>query len=429
MEQTAFTNLRDLVRAFARAMNLISPEVANHHEKVALLAGALAEELQMSSREQQLAFFGALLHDIGAVTLSGNRKLALAEVESNAAFLAKAGSALLRMNPVTAQLSDVVFLRQSPWRALRGSLPLVGKKWMLSQVVHLADTVSLLLEGEETALNRVGYIRECIRRTAGYDEYCPEVLEAFESLCRRDDVWLYVRYHPECFLRFVPADKGISLDETIRITELIGHVIDFRSPFTAMHSAGVAASAETLAELAGMSRNECKMMRVAGSLHDLGKLKIPKEILEKPGKLTDEEFNTIKEHAYFTYMLLKDIQGFEQIAVWAAFHHEKLNGRGYPFRLEGAELPLGARIMAVSDIFSAITEDRPYRRGMEREQAVRVLRENAAAEALSGNVTELLIANFDAVNAARERASREAGKRYYASIQEKQLPEGQEAKA
>ena len=128
-------------------------------------------------------------------------------------------------------------------------------------------------------------------------------------------------------------------------------------------------------------------------------------------------------------MLLKDIQGFEQIAVWAAFHHEKLNGRGYPFRLEGAELPLGARIMAVSDIFSAITEDRPYRRGMEREQAVRVLRENAAAEALSGNVTELLIANFDAVNAARERASREAGKRYYASIQEKQLPEGQEAKA
>jgi len=417
MEQQ-FTNMRDLVRGFAGAMNLISPEVEDHHQKVAYLAYRLAEAAGLSPAERRMTLYAALLHDIGAVTLKTDRRLTLAEVESDAAFLAKAGSALLRMHPMTERLSEVVGMSQSPWQRLTQlALPLRGPL-LQGQLVHMADTITLLLSEEGSVLNQVGHIRECIGRT-GKREFGPQALEALDSLCRRDDVWMDVLYRPDRFLDDIPASRAVSLDETIRMAELVSHVIDFRSPFTAMHSAGVAASAEALARLSGMSQSECKMMRIAGSLHDLGKLKIPREILEKPGRLTDGEFNQIKEHAYYTYVLLKDIRGFEQICEWAAFHHEKLNGTGYPFRLKAEQIPLGARIMAVADVFSAITEKRPYRDGMPRERAVAVLRENAAAGALAESLVELLAAHYDEIDAARDEASRAAGKRYFASIEAK----------
>ena len=161
-----------------------------------------------------------------------------------------------------------------------------------------------------------------------------------------------------------------------------------------------------------MSEQECKYMRIAGLLHDIGKMKVPKEILEKPGKLTDEEFNIIKEHAYYTHLILSDISGFEQVTQWAAYHHEKLAGNGYPFHLAEDEIPFGSRIMAVADVFSAITEERPYRKGMDREKVIEVLRGDAARGALSGKIVELLVDNFDMINEKRDAASRKASRRY-----------------
>ena len=153
--------------------------------------------------------------------------------------------------------------------------------------------------------------------------------------------------------------EPVSLDKTVELTVVLSRIIDYRSAFTAMHSAGVAASATALARLSGMDEDECKMMRIAGLLHDIGKLKVPRAILEKPGKLTEEEFNIVKEHPYYTRLNMMNLEGFEKIANWAAFHHEKLNGKGYPFHLDASSLDTGARIMAVADIFSAITEVRP----------------------------------------------------------------------
>lgn len=120
-------------------------------------------------------------------------------------------------------------------------------------------------------------------------------------------------------------------DEIIELTKIFANIIDFRNPFTATHSAGVAKTAEKLAELAGFSENECKMMLVAGYLHDLGKLAVSKSILDKPGNLDPGERNVIRSHAFYTYRLLQAIKGFEIINKWASFHHEKLNGKGYSF--------------------------------------------------------------------------------------------------
>ena len=109
------------------------------------------------------------------------------------------------------------------------------------------------------------------------------------------------------------------------------------------------------------------------------------------------------------------MEGFEEIADWAGFHHEKLNGRGYPFHLDGSFLSLGSRIMTVADIFSAITEERPYRKPMSREQAMRIMWENVERGDICGEIVELLDENYDAVNEARRKRSEEAGARYFAA--------------
>lgn len=202
-------------------------------------------------------------------------------------------------------------------------------------------------------MNRAAHLNDLLRN-GREREFSPESLEALRLLSGREDVWLEMMYRPECYQELIHDDHFLSLDDVVEWTRFMSKVIDFRSPFTAMHSAGVAATAYKIAELSGMSEDECKMMRIAGYLHDVGKLKIPDEILEKPGKLSDEEYNIMKEHAYYTWVLLKDITGFELIAEWAAHHHEKLNGRGYPFHLCHNELSFGARIMTIADIFSAL---------------------------------------------------------------------------
>ena len=200
------------------------------------------------------------------------------------------------------------------------------------------------------------------------------------------------------------------------MTGFVSKLIDFRRPFTAMHSAGVAESAVFLARKAGMSEEECARMRIAGNLHDIGKLRVPREILEKPGKLTDREFNIMKEHAYYSYRILSRVSGFEDIAAWAAFHHEKLDGSGYRFHLDKAKIPLGSRIMAVADIFSATTEDRPYRKGMEKERVVNILRKDADREKLSKEIVELLVMHYDEINECRNRSSKAASEKYQEAL-------------
>ena len=285
----------------------------------------------------------------------------------------------------------------------------------LSGIIQLADGVALMVKPDSPVLNQVDKIMAAARRGAG-DLYAPKAVEALEKLADSERIWLELAYSSDRIADELMTEGEADLDTIMQVAKLIGMIIDFRSPFTAMHSAGVAASARALAKLAGMNTQECDKMEIAGSVHDLGKIRTPSEILEKPGKLTAEEFNVMKEHAFFSDLLLSRVGGFNEIRGWAALHHEKLNGKGYPYHLKAGEIPLGAQIMAVADVFSAITEDRPYRKGMPEDKVKAILRENAQRGELSKLITDLLIANFDAVNAARDQASQEAGGRYFRTM-------------
>lgn len=408
-----FTTKRDILGAFANAMNLISPEVENHHEKVAYLSYRLAEAMGMDEQQRIHAVAGGLLHDIGGVLKQGS--ISLPELEQSAGQMAATGASLLRAFPLTSPFAGVVRESQTPWERLKKLPSNLMAPFKIGHIIHLADAVTLLLDDTRPVLNQIEPIREMIS-SGGASEFSPEVLSAFEKLCRRESVWMDVMYRPQRFLDLTADNRWVTLDETVKLTEFMSKIIDFRSPFTAMHSAGVAAASTALAELVGMSEDECKMMRIAGYLHDIGKLKIPDEILEKPGKLTDEEFNVMKEHAYYSWIILKDIQGFEQIAPWAALHHEKLNGNGYPFHFPGSELTLGSRIMTVADIFSALTEDRPYRRSMDKEKVMDILSKDARNGLLSEPVVALLNSHYDAINERRDKESKAASKKYQESL-------------
>ncbi|WP_230369877.1 HD-GYP domain-containing protein [Paludibacterium denitrificans] len=141
------------------------------------------------------------------------------------------------------------------------------------------------------------------------------------------------------------------MSELKQLAEIFSRIVDAKSPFTAQHSLGVSQLARFLAERMGVSRRIATNWKFVSLLHDLGKLRVPDEILDKPAKLDPNERWVINTHSFETFQILRNIKGFEEIAPWAAYHHEEPGGTGYPFHLHGETLPLEARILRVSDIF------------------------------------------------------------------------------
>ena len=411
-----FTNMRSLTASLAEALNLIDPSIENHHQQTAYLAYMIAQAAGYDEALLQQTVSTALVHDIGFITIE--KPKGVAEIERQAQRFAQIGANLIAEFPNSGEVADIVRYCQSSWRELTGLAEGAAEKHhttRVASIVHLADTVSTMLRKDIPILNQVKGIREAVNGLRG-TEFSPEAVDAFLRASENEFVWMDLRYNPQFLGFFVGEMRSVSLDETIVLTRVISRVIDYRSAFTAMHSAGVAASAEAQARLAGMSADECKMMRIAGHMHDIGKLKVPRAILEKPGRLTDEEFNIIKEHPYYTRLNTMNVEGFEKITQWAGFHHEKLNGKGYPFHIGADMLDTGSRIMAVADIFSAITEVRPYRAGMTREQALGVLNDNVRAGGIDGDLVALLGEHYEEIDRLREEVSRTEGARYYESI-------------
>jgi HD-GYP domain-containing protein (c-di-GMP phosphodiesterase class II) len=172
-----------------------------------------------------------------------------------------------------------------------------------------------------------------------------------------------------------PSDLLLVADDERldRIAEAFGRVIDAKSPFTARHSERVAEIAVGIGGVLGFDAVAQRDLLRAGLLHDIGKLAISNLILDKPGKLTDDEFVKVKEHPAYTLQILERAPCFAPIAPLAANHHERLDGSGYPLGLDGDALDLPMRALAVADVYEALTADRPYRGPLPAEKALDIV--------------------------------------------------------
>ena len=160
------------------------------------------------------------------------------------------------------------------------------------------------------------------------------------------------------------------------VINALSYTVEARDPYTAGHQKRVTAIAAAIAKELQLSPDQVRAIEMAGMIHDLGKIAIPAEILSKPGRISETEFNLLKIHPQVGYDILKDIRFSMPIADIVLQHHERINGQGYPRSLEGSEILLEARIIAVADVVEAMSSHRPYRPALGLDKALDEIKKN-----------------------------------------------------
>ncbi|HUJ70342.1 MAG TPA: HD domain-containing phosphohydrolase [Syntrophorhabdales bacterium] len=394
MQRTVSVNLGNLVLSLSDAMDLASPLLAQHQHRTAFVVSELGRAAVLPDERLENAFMAALLHDVGALSLE--EKIALHNWESNRTDEhCIRGQTLLETVPWLKEAAALVRFHHTEWQ--RFEEPISSPLVFDSQLLFIADYLERLIDRNRYILHQHEEILSKLRRLAGASVHS-DMVDLMETSCVREEFWLDL-----CSPRLysVLLNEGpfrrteIGLAKISLIAELFRNIIDFRSRFTAAHSSGVATAASFLSRIFGLTEHETALLEVAGNFHDIGKLVIPNSILEKPGPLTKEETAVMKSHAYYTYSVIRSIGGIKDVAEWAAYHHERLDGSGYPFHCTADELSTGARIVMVADIFTALAEERPYKKGMSRREITDILSELSRRELLDPKIVTLLLENHE----------------------------------
>ncbi|EUC01430.1 metal dependent phosphohydrolase [Rhizobium sp. CF080] len=220
--------------------------------------------------------------------------------------------------------------------------------------------------------------REVIRRAGTW--FDPALVAAFKKVSARPDFWAALAA-PDLAERLATSfgDDGAYLvddDYLDDVAAAFADVVDSKSPFTAGHSRRVALFTDMIAEELGMPEEERRYLRRAALLHDIGKLGVSNQILDKPGKLDDAEFAVVRSHPGLGEDILSKISAFQELARLAGAHHERLDGRGYPRGLIGEAICPLTRILTTADIFDALTADRPYRAAMPVSKALDIMKQD-----------------------------------------------------
>ncbi len=240
-----------------------------------------------------------------------------------------------------------------------------------SQIALLAQVADVFFMSE----GRAAAVREIEARVMSW--FDPTLVDVFSALAEDDMFWaaLAAPDLPSRVLALEPSDIRRSADDAYLDDIALGFakVIDAKSPFTSGHSERVAVFADLIAEGLGQPLNMRRSLRRAALLHDIGKLGISNSILDKPGKLSTEEFAAVKMHPVYSGEILSGIGALKDLADVGVGHHEKLDGTGYPFGLKAPQIALPTRIVSVADVFDALTAERPYRGPMPVSVALSIM--------------------------------------------------------
>ncbi|SPD76364.1 conserved hypothetical protein [uncultured Desulfobacterium sp.] len=406
-------NIFDMVTSIARVVDMMSPAIGNHNLQVSYLAYRMGEGLGLAVEDRNELLVAGALHDIGAFSLKEWNDLLEFECTMPGRH-SLAGYFLLKDFKPFSSVSEMIRYHHVPWKDSDNFSTTVQSVPLGSHIIHLADRISVRIEKAKPVLGQVPDICDAISAGRNKD-FAPQAVDIMLDLASHDYIWMELSsdFLEKILQRnFMNRTRELVIDEFLDFATLICRLIDFKSEFTATHSTGVATTAVEIARLCGFSKYECKLIKIAACLHDLGKVAIPSEILEKKGKLSESEWHVMRSHAYYSYQILEPFDALGAVCSWGTLHQERLNGTGYPFGYKVDELPLGARIMAAADVFTAITENRPYRAGMDKKSAIAVLTSMATNGELDQVIVNLILKNYDEINQIRDASQHEATKNF-----------------
>lgn len=420
--------LSEILAAMSSALDLTEGQEPGHTVRTCIIGMRLAEELDLSAFDR-VALYGALLLKDSGCSGNSHRVAELLNADSPARprlALPDARSVRVRLTSLIRRTSDPsgapalsrgergegIALRlgfstatgeairgiDEHWDGSGGPDGLIGHEIPLfSRIIKLAQSVDAYCSqrGLPAAMRMA---RE--RSGTWFDPSLARIVRSW----REDSDWwdrlhsdeatsIAISLEPQQHTRYVD-DKG--LDE---VSRAFAEIIDSKSPFTYQHSTNVAKYARAVAFELGFERQEVRVLNRAALLHDVGKLGISSRILDKAGPLTPDERSEMQRHPLYTWEILQGVGAFQGFARTAALHHEKLDGSGYPWGVRAEELDLPARILCVADMYEALTANRPYRAGLGRETALKIIREGSgkhvcpvAAEALAEATRHLKVA-------------------------------------
>ena len=376
-----------------RALNLVDPRLIDHGIRVALAFNAMLElEGGYGPQLRQKLCIVALLHDVGAYRTEEIDKLVAFETDSvwqHAIY----GYLFLRELSPLGRWSQIVLYHHMPFRQKEAA---AADILHLAQLLHVADRADVFLINQGA---RPGSLQEHLRARRG-SLFAPRAVGLFEAAEAR--FHLSARMRGGVALCDVCEPSAIPRDEALIYLRLLVHAIDFRSHHTVTHTVNTTQIGWELARRMGLPEEDLQRIYTGALLHDLGKIGIPVEILEKPGKLTPAEMTVMRTHVDLTEKILGGSVA-EDIARIALRHHEKLDGSGYPRGLPGPELTLPERIVAVSDIVSALAGTRSYKEPFPKERILSILQEMRVREQLDPDAVLCMAREFDGIMAETAR--------------------------
>jgi HD-GYP domain-containing protein (c-di-GMP phosphodiesterase class II) len=258
-----------------------------------------------------------------------------------------------------------------PDRLSGGSISIHARIALLAQIVDVFYT-----SGGRSAAQK-----EIALRSGNW--FDPALCEAFAAVSEDKRFWdaLASASLQRLVIRLAPEREGETVDEEYldEIAAAFADVVDSKSPYTAGHSDRVALFTDMIAEEMALSPERRRFLKRAALLHDIGKLGVSNQILDKAGKLTEEEWQAVRQHPAQSRIILSRIEAFQELARVAGDHHEKLDGKGYPRGISGNDIALETRIITVADIFDALTAERPYRSAMPVLQAMAIMQKDVGA--------------------------------------------------
>jgi len=426
-EAAGTIRLSDVVSALSAALDLTEGQTMGHAVRSCILGMRIAEELHLPVQDSHDLYYALLLKDAGCSSnsarmhqilgsddirakrevkfedwtkpsLSGLRyllrnvlpgsslprrlvkavELGLEQNRNNAEVIGarcERGAEIARKIGLNQASADAIRSLDEHWSGAGYPEHRKGQEIpILARIMNVSQTLEVFASARGPA--------QAVRVVAerGGSWFDPEIVRIVTSLEHDEKLWERVQSENarEHVLEMEPGTAIRASAERIdNICRAFAEVIDAKSPYTFTHSMGVAEAAVDISEGLGLAPQTTNMVRRAALLHDVGKLSVSNAILEKPGKLNDDEWKTMKMHPVYTKKIVEKISGFEDLAFVAGAHHERLDGKGYPNGLTGAQLPLTARIICVADVYQALSEKRPYREGLSAKVVFNMMEEDA----------------------------------------------------